>query len=73
MKESDWKSLAFAVTVRQQQVMDGIIDGLSDKEISSRIGVSEHRVDNILRRWFKLLNVRNRTALAVAYMRTRRV
>lgn len=48
---------------REQSVLQGVIDGLSNRNIGVRIGVSESRIKATLQRLFKKASVRTRTQL----------
>jgi two-component system nitrate/nitrite response regulator NarL len=48
---------------REQSVLQGVIDGLSNRKIGARMAVSESRIKATLQRLFKKANVRTRTQL----------
>jgi two-component system nitrate/nitrite response regulator NarL len=48
---------------REQSVLQGVIDGLSNRRIGVRIGVSESRIKATLQRLFKKASVRTRSQL----------
>jgi DNA-binding NarL/FixJ family response regulator len=48
---------------REHSVLQGVIDGLSNRNIGARMGVSESRIKATLQRLFKKANVRTRTQL----------
>jgi DNA-binding NarL/FixJ family response regulator len=48
---------------REQSVLQGVIDGLSNRKIGARMGVSESRIKATLQRLFKKASVRTRTQL----------
>jgi two-component system, NarL family, nitrate/nitrite response regulator NarL len=50
-------------TLREQQVLQGIFEGLSNKEIAARIGVSEGAVKATLQQLFQKTHVRTRSQL----------
>ena len=52
-----------ALTDREQSVLQGVIDGLSNRKIGGRIGVSDSIVKTTLRRLFKKAGVRTRSQL----------
>jgi len=54
------------LTARQQQVLDGIWDGLTNKQIGARIGVSESAVKATLQQLFRKAHVRTRAQLVRA-------
>jgi two-component system, NarL family, nitrate/nitrite response regulator NarL len=52
-------------TSREQQVLNCIAQGLSNREIADRLGLSEHTVKNYVFRMFDKLGVSNRVELLV--------
>jgi two-component system, NarL family, nitrate/nitrite response regulator NarL len=52
-----------ALTPREQQVLEGIFEGLTNKEIASRLTVSEGAIKATLQQLFEKLNVRTRSQL----------
>jgi DNA-binding NarL/FixJ family response regulator len=66
------------LTDREQQVLQGIFEGLSNKEIAAQIGVSESAVKGTLQQLFQKTRVRTRSqlvriALEGALVTTRKV
>jgi DNA-binding NarL/FixJ family response regulator len=59
------------LTKRELDVVQGVIDGLTNKEIASRLQLSEHTVKNYLFRLFDKLGVSNRAEL-VSYAHAHR-
>jgi two-component system, NarL family, nitrate/nitrite response regulator NarL len=51
------------LTNREQQVLEGIFEGLTNKEIAARLGVSESAIKATLQQLFDKLNVRTRSQL----------
>jgi len=51
------------LTEREQQVLQGVFEGLANKEIAARIGVSESAVKSILQQLFRKTHVRTRSQL----------
>ena len=51
------------ITSREQEIIDGICQGLSNKEIAQRLSVSPHTVKAHLNRIFKKFNVTSRSKL----------
>lgn len=51
------------LTERQQQVLGGVCDGLTNKEIAADIGVSESSVKATLQQLFRRARVRTRAQL----------
>ncbi len=49
---------------REQQILELVTRGLTDKEISSETGLAEHIVKYVLRRLFLEVGVSKRVALA---------
>ena len=54
----------FALTNRQREVLELVVEGLSNAEIASRLYLSESTVKQHLRAAYKLLGVHNRTEAA---------
>jgi DNA-binding NarL/FixJ family response regulator len=52
-----------ALTVRQRQVLRGILDGLTNKEIASKLQVSETSVKAVIQELFSKAGVRTRSQL----------
>ena len=52
-----------SLTARERQVLEGIFEGLTNKEIAGRIGVSESAIKATLQQLFEKLNVRTRSQL----------
>jgi DNA-binding NarL/FixJ family response regulator len=52
-----------SLTPRERQVLEGIFEGLTNKEIGGRIGVSESAIKATLQQLFEKLNVRTRSQL----------
>jgi two-component system nitrate/nitrite response regulator NarL len=50
-------------TAREQQVLSGVFDGLANKEIASRLGVSESSIKATLQQLFSKTGVRTRNQL----------
>jgi DNA-binding NarL/FixJ family response regulator len=51
------------LTEREQQVLQGVFEGLANKEIAARIGVSESAVKSCLQQLFQKTQVRTRSQL----------
>jgi DNA-binding NarL/FixJ family response regulator len=51
------------LTEREQQVLRGIFEGLTNKEIATRLGVSESAVKATLQQLFQKTHVRTRSQL----------
>lgn len=51
------------LTDREQSVLQGVIEGLSNRRIGARMGVSESRIKATLQRLFKKASVRTRSQL----------
>ncbi len=60
------------ITNREQQIIEGICQGLSNKEIARTLSVSEHTVKAHLMTIFKKFNVSKRSKVASLAMRSRR-
>jgi len=54
-----------ALTARELQIVTGVVDGASNKEIASQLNISEQTVKNHLRTIFEKLSVTNRVELAM--------
>jgi DNA-binding NarL/FixJ family response regulator len=63
MSQRDDQGFRKQLTVRQQQVLHGIFDGLTNKEIATKIGVSEGAVKATLQQLFRKTQVRTRAQL----------
>lgn len=59
------------VTKREADVLALVVLGETDKGIGARLGLSHHTVAAHLRSAFVKLDVPNRTAAAMAYLRAR--
>jgi DNA-binding NarL/FixJ family response regulator len=60
-----------ALTVREQDVMRGVFDGLTNKQIAADLGVSEGAVKATLQHLFRKVHVRTRAQLVrVAFERS---
>src|SRR5262249_18724997 len=59
----DVQTIRGLLTARQEQVLDGICDGLTNKQIGARIGVSESAVKATLQQLFRKAHVRTRAQL----------
>ena len=62
-EESRFKEPPKALTNREQAVMSGVAEGLSNKEIAARMCVSEALVKAILQQLFDKNGVRSRSQL----------
>jgi len=51
------------LTEREQQVLQGVFEGLANKEIGVRLGVSESAVKSTLQQLFRKTRVRTRSQL----------
>lgn len=58
------------VTVRQRQVLDGLVRGLTNKEIAAELGVGPDAVKRTISRLLIKLNAPSRTALVQLALRT---
>ena len=61
--QGDPKSLPRALTEREDQVLRGVFEGLANKEIAAKIGVSESSVKATLQQLFDKTGVRTRSQL----------
>jgi len=55
----------FRLSARQRQVLEGIRQGLSNRDIADRLGATETVVKNQVKSIMRLLRVRNRTQIAL--------
>ena len=60
---------AALLTPREQQVLQGIVDGLSDKEISTRLALSTLTVRTHVKHVYRKLHVNSRTQLLAQHIR----
>jgi DNA-binding NarL/FixJ family response regulator len=63
VREGDKPAPRPRLTEREQQVLQGIFEGLSNKEIAGRLGVSEGAVKATLQQLFQKTHVRTRSQL----------
>jgi DNA-binding CsgD family transcriptional regulator len=56
--------LGFGLTARQSEIAALVCKGMSTKDVSDKLCISQFTVDNHLRKIYKKMNVRNRTSLA---------
>jgi len=61
--ESDDQSFAKVLTVREQQVLQGVFEGLTNKEIANRLSATESAVKATLQQLFQKTGVRTRSQL----------
>jgi DNA-binding NarL/FixJ family response regulator len=61
--ERDGQRTPTPITGREQQVLRGIFDGLTNKEIAAHVGVSESSVKATLQQLFRKTRVRTRAQL----------
>lgn len=61
--QSDRQGLPSVLTVREGQVLRGVFEGLANKEIATKIGVSEASVKATLQQLFHKTGVRTRSQL----------
>ena len=61
--EREGGNLYSLLTARQRQVLEGVVDGLTNKAIAGRLGVSEGAAKAILREIFRKAGVRRRSQL----------
>ena len=57
------------MTIREMHVLGQVAEGLTNKQIARRLGLSEKTVRNHLSHVFEKLEARNRTAAVMAAMR----
>jgi DNA-binding NarL/FixJ family response regulator len=61
--ERENRNLHRLLTKREQQVLEGVLDGLTNKAIANQVGVSEGAAKAILREIFRKAGVRRRSQL----------
>jgi len=61
------------LTKREKDIVDSVTDGLTNRDISRRLNLSEHTVRNYLFRIFNKLGTSNRLELALYALHPRRV
>lgn len=57
------------LTKREQEIWDGVADGLMNKQIAHRIGISEHSTRIYASQLIKKVGAQNRTTLAIMHPR----
>jgi DNA-binding NarL/FixJ family response regulator len=57
------------LTPRERQVLQGIVDGLSDKEISTRLDLSTLTIRTHVKHVYRKMQVNSRTQLLSQHMR----
>lgn len=60
VQAGDESAAGKALTEREQQVLEGIFEGLANKEIAARLGVTESSVKATLQQLFRKTGVRTR-------------
>ena len=61
--ENDDRSFAKVLTTREQQVLQGVFEGLANKEIAAQLGATESAVKATLQQLFQKTGVRTRSQL----------
>jgi|SRR5580658_793700 DNA-binding NarL/FixJ family response regulator len=61
--ERENRNLQNLLTRREQQVLEGVLDGLTNRAIAGRLGISEAAVKTVLRETFRKAGVRRRSQL----------
>jgi two-component system, NarL family, nitrate/nitrite response regulator NarL len=61
--ENDGQTSAKVLTAREQQVLQGVFEGLTNKEIAAQLGVTESAVKATLQQLFQKTGVRTRSQL----------
>lgn len=54
-------------------ILNLLVEGCTDKEIASRVGLAVSSIKNRLSEMYKIMGVKNRVQAAVLYDRTRRI
>jgi DNA-binding NarL/FixJ family response regulator len=55
------------LTGRQREIVDAVLEGASNKEIASRLNISEQTVKNQLTTVYEKLGIHNRVQLSMIY------
>ncbi len=63
---------AHPLTPRERDVLDAMLAGLSDKEISARLGITRHTVNQYAKRLFLTFDVHSRGELIALHLRVAR-
>jgi DNA-binding NarL/FixJ family response regulator len=63
VEERGARSERTSLTEREQQVLQGVFEGLANKEIGVHLGISESAVKGALQQLFRKTNVRTRSQL----------
>ena len=61
------------LTPRERQIVEGMADGLTNKELAARLGLSIHTTDSYTRSIYEKLNVNTRGGAVAKAMRDRLV
>jgi len=61
----------YGLTPREKEILSLLVDGLSMKEIATRLGLSYHTIDSHLRAIYDKLHVHSRTAVVAKALRER--
>lgn len=69
--DTEWSTLAIGLSLspRQAQIVQNILDGMSDRQVASDLGISVPTVRTHLSRLFGRLDVQNRLELALCVFR----
>jgi len=62
----------YVLSRREQQLIDGLVRGLSDKELACELSLSRHTVRSYLKRLYLELGVHNRTQAVVVSLHVER-
>jgi len=62
---------SYGLTPREKEILSLLVDGLSMKEIATRLGLSYHTIDTHLRAIYDKLHVHSRTAVVAKALRER--
>ena len=67
LSDHAWHEVAKAlgITRREQQIVQGVFDNLTENAIGGRLNLTEHTIHTHLNRLFKKLNVTTRTELVL--------
>src|ERR1017187_2200311 len=63
LRNAENRNLHSLLTKREQQVLEGVLDGLTNKAIAGQVGISEGAAKAVLREIFRKAGVRRRSQL----------
>ncbi len=69
LKGSSHKMEVYELTAREEEIVEGIAEGLSNKEIASKLYISEGTVKNYITSILTKMNLTHRTQIAICYLK----